>query len=78
MDLSKKLFIRLLSLCAIVRFGESLVSNSKGPIKCVSLNNQPCQARLTLVNTNSDETLSYSFTVSVNKCGESCNNIDDA
>ena len=78
MDLSKKMFIRLLSLCTIVRFGEPLVSNSKGPIKCVSLNNQPCQARPTLVNINSDEILSYSFTVSVNKCGGSCNNIDDA
>ena len=26
---------------------------------------------------NSNETLFYPFTVSVNKCGESCTNIDD-
>ena len=51
-------------------------SNSKGPIKCLTLNNQPCQARPTLVNINSDETLFYPFTVSVNKCGGSCNTID--
>ena len=29
----------------------------------------------TLVNKNSDETLFYQFTVSVNKCGGSCNTI---
>ena len=37
----KKIFIRLLSICTIRNFGESLAFNSKGPIKCVSLNNQP-------------------------------------
>ena len=33
--------------------------------------------RATLLNINSNETLSYPFTVSVNKCGGSCNTIDD-
>ena len=32
--------------------------------------------RSALVNINSDETLFYPFTVSVNKCGGSCNTID--
>ena len=32
---------------------------------------------LTRVNINSDETLSYSFTVGVKKCGGSCNTVDD-
>ena len=77
LDLSKKMFIGLLSVCTIGSFGESLVSNSKGPIKCVTLNNRPCQAIPTLVNINSDETLFYPFTVSVNNCGGSCNIIDD-
>ena len=43
------MFIELLSICTIVRFGPSLASNSKGPIK--SLNNEPCQARPAIVNT---------------------------
>ena len=47
------------------------------PIKCVSLNDHPCQARLTLVNINSNETFSYPFTVIVKKCGGSCYAIDD-
>ena len=64
----KKMFIELLSICAIGRFGSPLASNYKKPIKCVSLSNQSCQTRSTLVNINSDETLFYAFTISVNKC----------
>ena len=67
----------LLSACTIGSFGESLAFNSKGPIKCVSLNNQLCQDRPTLNITNSNETLLYPYTLTVNKRGRSCNNIDD-
>ena len=73
----KRRCLELLSVCAIGSFGESLVSNSKGPIKCVSLSKHPCQARPTIVNINSDETLFFLFTVSGKKCNESCNTIDD-
>ena len=38
------MFIGLLSASTTARLGESLGSNSKGHIKCVSLNNRPCQA----------------------------------
>ena len=71
------MFIGLLIVCTIGSFGDSLVSNPKGPIKCASLNNHLCQARPALINLNSDETLFYPFTISVNKCGGSCNTIDD-
>ena len=47
------MFIELLSVCTIIRFSASLAFNSKEPIKCVSLKNQSCQARPTLVNINS-------------------------
>ena len=57
------------------RFGNSLASNSKGHIKCVSLNNQLCQSKPTVVNTNSNRTLYYPFNLSVNKRGKSCNTI---
>ena len=36
---------------------EMTISNSKGPVKFVSLNNHLSQAGPTLVNINSDETL---------------------
>ena len=58
-------------------FGVPLASIYKKPIKRVSLNNQLYQARVTPVNKNSDETLFYPFTTNVNKCGVSCNTIDD-
>ena len=45
--------------------------------KCVSLNNQPCQARTALVNVNSNKLLHYLVTVSVNKSGGNCNSIYD-
>ena len=41
------------------RFGESLVSNSKGPIKYVSLDNQSYQARPKLVDIISNETFLF-------------------
>ena len=71
------MFIGLLSVYAIVSFSGSLASNSKRPMKCLSLNNQPCETRLTLVDINPQEVLFYSFTVSINKCGGSCDTIDD-
>ena len=67
-----------LFICTIISFCESLAFNSKEPIKCVSLDNQPCKSRPTFVNIKSDETLFCPFTVNVNKCGESCNTIDDS
>ena len=72
------MFIGLLSVCSTRSFGDSLVSNLKGPIKCVSLINHPCQARSTISNINSDESLFYRFSVSVDKCGRTCNTTDDA
>ena len=68
------MLIALLSVCSIRSFSESLVSNSKGPINSLTLNNRSRQARPTLVNINSDEN---QFTVSVNKRGGCCNTIDD-
>ena len=52
--LIEKMFIGLLSICTIGSFSGSLASNSNGPVKCVSLNNQPSQAISTLVNINSN------------------------
>ena len=74
----KKMFIGLLSVWTMWSFGESLVSNSKVPIKYVSLNNHLCQATVTLVNVNSSETLFYLVTVSVDNCNGSCNTINDS
>ena len=68
--------IGLLSVCTTSIFGDSLVSNLKGPVKCLALNNWAFEARparfITLA-IKPDETHFYSFTASVNKCGGSFN-----
>ena len=76
-EFTLKMFIWLVSVLTTRSFCESLAFNSKGHIKCVYLNNRPCQARTTL-DINFNETLFYPLTVSVNKCGGSCNTINDS
>ena len=51
-----KMFIKLLSVCTLASFSRSLVFNSQEPLRCVTLNNQPCHARPTFVDMNSNET----------------------
>ena len=46
------------------------------PLKCVSMNNQECKIRPEIVNINSDEPKFYPYSVKINKCCGSCNNID--
>ena len=48
------MFVGLLSALLTLNFGELLASNFEGRINCVSLNNRPCPARLTLVDINSN------------------------
>ena len=61
----KNMFIGLLNVFAIGSFGVSLASNYKEPMKCVSLNNQPCKARPTIVSISSDKTLFIHLLISV-------------
>ena len=63
--LIKQVFIVLLS------FSGSLES------KCVSLNNEPCTIRPTLINLNPTELNYYPFMISLDKCSRSCNAADD-
>lgn len=65
----KKIFIELL------RFHGSLTSNHS---RCVSLCNELCHPRPTLISLNPDELHCDSFVLSVNTCGASCNTIDDS
>ena len=41
----------------------------------VVMNNQECRVRLVIININSNETLSYPYSIFVNKCSGSCNDI---
>ena len=46
-------------------------------LECVSMKNQGCKNKIKLENVNTDEPLFYPFSIKVNKCSISCNNIND-
>ena len=48
------------------------------PLKCVSMNNQECRIRPEIININSNEPTFYPYSIKVNKCSGSCNNINDS
>ena len=41
------------------------------------MNNQECNIRPELININSNELSLYPYSTEVNKCSDSCNNIND-
>ena len=57
-----------------VGFGVLVSSN---PLKCVSMNNQEHKIRPAMVNINSNEPLFHLYSVAVNKCSGTCNDIND-
>ena len=41
------------------------------------MKNQECRARSEIINVNTDVPVFYPFSIKVNKCSGSCNNIND-
>ena len=70
----KQIFIALLS------FSESLACIAKFHelAKRISQNNEPCLARQPLVNLNSNKFHYYPFMVSLERCNEKFNSLDDS
>ena len=46
-------------------------------LKCVSMNNQECKIRPQIINVNSNEPSFYPYSIKINKCSGSYNNIND-
>ena len=46
-------------------------------LKCVSMNNQECRIRLEIININSNGPAFYLYSIKVNKCSGSRNNMND-
>ena len=46
-------------------------------LECVLMNNQKCKIRTKIINTNNNEPVFYPFSIKVNKCSGSCNNVND-
>ena len=45
--------------------------------KYILMNNQECKIRPEIININSNEPLFYPYSIKVNKCSGSCDNIND-
>ena len=68
-------FIKNVSFTAITFFRFNVLSVNS--LECVSMNNQVCKIRSEKINTNNNEPVFYPFSIKVNKCSGSCNNIND-
>ena len=47
-------------------------------LECMSMINQKCMSRPKIIDVNADEPVFYPYSIRVNKCSESCNNINDS
>ena len=45
-------------------------------LECVSMNNQECKTRTKIIDVNNNEPVFYPYSIKVNKCSGSCNNIN--
>ena len=48
------------------------------PLECVSFKNQECKVRPKIADINSNNSIFYPFSIKVNKCSGTCNNISDS
>ena len=50
---------------------------SVNSLECISLKNQECKVRPEIVNINSNNPIFYPFSIKINKCSGTCNNISN-
>ena len=46
-------------------------------LECMSMINQKCMSSPKIIDINANEPVFYPYSIKVNKCSESCNNIND-
>ena len=56
--------------------GLKILSNFTNALHCISMKNQECKVRPEIININSNNPMFYPFSIKVNKCNGSCNNIN--
>ena len=54
-----------------------LSSSIRDALNCVSMNNQECKVRPEIVDVSSNNPIFYPFSIKINKCSGSCNNINN-
>ena len=68
-------FMKQIFVLAMMFFGFNI--SGVNLLKCISLNNRECKGRPEVININGNEPSVYSYSIKVNKCSGSCNNIND-
>ena len=68
-------FIKKVFFVAMTFFNLNL--SNVNSLEYVSMNNQECRTRTKIININNNEPVFYPFSINVNKCSGSCNNIND-
>ena len=46
-------------------------------LECVSMNNPECKIRSEIIHVNTNEPVFYPYGITINKCKDSCNTIND-
>ena len=68
-------FIKKCFFTAMLLFSFNVLNINS--LQCVSMNNHECKVRSRIMDVNSNEPMFYPYSIKVNKCSGSCNNIDD-
>ena len=55
----------------------NFIPSNVNSLESVLMNNQECKIRSKLIYVNSNELVFYPFSIKINKCSGSCNNIND-
>ena len=63
-------------IATVVTFFNLLLSANS--LKCISLNNQEFKARPKMIDINANEPVFYPYSIKLNKCSGSCNNINNS
>ena len=63
-----------LVITVVTFFNLFLSTNS---LECISMNNQEYRARPKMININANELMFYPYSIKINKCSGSCNNINN-
>ena len=57
--------------------GLTILSNFTNALDCISMKNRECKVRPEIISINSNDPMSYPFSVKINKCSGNCNNVND-
>ena len=70
--------MKIFTLIKTVFFlGLSILSNLTNALDCISVKHGECKVRPKIISINSNDLIFYPFSVKINKCNGSCNNIND-